>query len=231
MLTPTKKRGQRLKDRLCPRPRAVWDHEKESRLQDLLASAAALFARNDFAEITVRHICDESGLAKGTFYLYFETKEAAFLALTRQLVGVWATAVEAKLTELAVQPPAARVAEILAVSFREAPQLPRLLQMLHSILERKVPETDIVTFKQALAGNINRQHALMARLFPLLSSAQISQFMLFCQIVLTGAWEFAHPPANVRAILEANGLTQFLVDFEATVQTQIEIFLNGLGVK
>ena len=226
-----KKRGMGLKERLCPRPRAVWDHEKESRLQDLLTSAANLFARNDFAEITVRHICDEAGLAKGTFYLYFDTKEAAFLALTRQLVHTWSTAVEAALGALPELPPAARVAEILAVSFRDVPQLPRLLQMLHSILERKVSESDILAFKQALAANINRQRQLIVRLFPKLSADHTSHFMVFAQIVLTGAWEFANPPGHVRTILETHGLGQFLIDFEATVLAQVEIFLNGLGIK
>ena len=230
MTIAKKKKGMGLKERLCSRPRAVWDHEKESRLQDLLTSAANLFARSDFADITVRHICDEAGLAKGTFYLYFDTKEAAFLALTRQLVGTWSAAVEADLGALAVNPPAARVAEILALSFRPVPQLPRLLQMLHSILERKVSEPDILAFKRALAENMNRQRQLIARLLPALGEERINQFMIFGQIVLTGAWEFANPPGHVRTILETNGLGQFLIDFEKTVTVQVETFLTGLGV-
>src|SRR4051812_39380895 len=54
------------------------------RKQQLLDSAAALFAERGYAETRVIDIVKRAGVAKGLFYWYFENKEALF----RELVEV-----------------------------------------------------------------------------------------------------------------------------------------------
>lgn len=216
---------------LCARIRAVWDHDKESRAQDFLNGASRLFTVKEFAAISVSDICKAADLAKGTFYLYFKTKEDAFLALTRQQIDLWSEAIEEKLVELDVHPPAEKVAAILAQSFGAAPALPRLMQMLHSILERNATDEAVFAFKSHIAGNLDRQAAVFGRMYPELTSDQIQLFMTFCQIILTGTWQYANPPANVRAVLESKGLDRFLFAFEPAVVLQVVTFLHGLGIK
>lgn len=51
--------------------------------QKLFAAAARLFSQYDFREVTVDRIVEEAGVAKGTFYIYFDSKDsliAAFLS-------------------------------------------------------------------------------------------------------------------------------------------------------
>ncbi|MBM4386450.1 MAG: TetR/AcrR family transcriptional regulator [Deltaproteobacteria bacterium] len=48
--------------------------EKTTRKEQILASARRVFARCGYHETTVSHIIEESGIARGTFYLYFESK-------------------------------------------------------------------------------------------------------------------------------------------------------------
>ena len=59
---------------------------REDRRRDLLAAASRLFAARGMAAITVSDIADAAGVAKGTFYLYFDTKEDLLAALREQLV-------------------------------------------------------------------------------------------------------------------------------------------------
>lgn len=53
----------------------------EDRQKSLLAAARAVFAREGYHSATVRQIAQEAGVATGTFYLYFSSKEAALLGL------------------------------------------------------------------------------------------------------------------------------------------------------
>lgn len=221
----------RIKNRICLRSRAILKEDKESRLQDFLNAAAKLFDQEDFDRISVSDICKAAGLAKGTFYLYFKTKEEVFLALTRNLLAQWNEQISVKLSLLSVPANPSAFAEVLAQSFRGLPQVPRLLQMLHSVLEQNVSQESILDFKKAVALGNDSLALQVSRIFPNLAAAQLQMLMLFCQVTLTGTWQFANPPPNVRKILEANGLERFLFSFESAVEQQTIVFLAGLGFR
>ena len=53
----------------------------EDRIDDLIQAAMVVFRRQDFDSATVADIVDQAGVAKGTFYLYFKSKDD-LLALT-----------------------------------------------------------------------------------------------------------------------------------------------------
>lgn len=57
----------------------------EATRQKLLDAAEALFGRNGFHSTGVTDITRRAGVAQGTFYLYFETKEQVFTELVRHL--------------------------------------------------------------------------------------------------------------------------------------------------
>lgn len=65
----------------CPRPRL---RRKEARPAELLAAALDCFAEKGFAATRMDDIARRAGVAKGTFYLYFPSKEAVFEALVRE---------------------------------------------------------------------------------------------------------------------------------------------------
>jgi AcrR family transcriptional regulator len=56
------------------------------RRQDLLDAATRVFAEKGVSRSTVSHITEAAGVAKGTFYLYFETKEHLLAALKESFV-------------------------------------------------------------------------------------------------------------------------------------------------
>lgn len=56
------------------------------RKQALLDAARRVFERKGFIDTTVRDITTEAGVAHGTFYTYFDTKEAVFTAVSRAVV-------------------------------------------------------------------------------------------------------------------------------------------------
>jgi len=60
-------------------PRAIPDH----RFADLVDSATSVFIRAGYRRTQMSDVAAEAGVAKGTLYLYFESKEALFDAALR----------------------------------------------------------------------------------------------------------------------------------------------------
>lgn len=214
--------------RLCSRIRAVLATDKESRYQDFLAAGSRIYSVKDFDDISVSSICQEAGLAKGTFYLYFDTKEDLFLELTLSQMTTWSEEINAVLINLGKNPTPEQFAKVLAESFRSLPQLPRLLQMLHAVLERNASEEAILRFKTTLAERNVVQSKIISNMYPKLSAEKVQLLMLFCQVALIGTWQFANPPARVRSIIEKNGFERFLFDYETALFSQVSVFLTGL---
>ena len=69
-------------------PRTV---DVEARRSRLLAAAAAVFARHGYQQTTIGQIAEAAGVAKGSVYLAFDSKEDLFFGLfeelTRDVVG------------------------------------------------------------------------------------------------------------------------------------------------
>jgi AcrR family transcriptional regulator len=57
---------------------------KKMRREEILAAARRVFAERGFRGTTIADIAEEAGIALGTIYLYFPSKEAVFGALSRR---------------------------------------------------------------------------------------------------------------------------------------------------
>lgn len=69
-------------DQIATRPRTK---RPELRRDQLLDVAEQLFATKGYTDTTVADIADAAGVAKGTFYLYFPSKEHCLVALKERL--------------------------------------------------------------------------------------------------------------------------------------------------
>ena len=67
-----------------PSPPAPRKRRKEARPGELLSAALELFVARGFAATRLEDVAARAGVAKGTLYLYFENKEALFLAVIRE---------------------------------------------------------------------------------------------------------------------------------------------------
>lgn len=62
------------------RPRAAAT-DKQHRRQQILEASRRVFAKHGYHQATIEQIVSEAGVARGTFYLYFEDKRSAFSEL------------------------------------------------------------------------------------------------------------------------------------------------------
>lgn len=54
---------------------------KTNRKQEIIKAAAILFSKKSYHDVTVDQIAEQVGVAKGTIYLYFESKENLYLGI------------------------------------------------------------------------------------------------------------------------------------------------------
>ena len=80
------------------RVRALDGEDKEARRRAILDAAERLFSESQ-ALANVADVADAAGLAKGTVYLYFQTKEEIYLALHARGVGHFFNALIARLDD------------------------------------------------------------------------------------------------------------------------------------
>jgi AcrR family transcriptional regulator len=72
-------------------PRAV---DRDARRAVLVAAAAATFAERGLADTAVSDIVRAAGVAQGTFYLYFQSKDDVVLAVAEQVADTMVESIE-----------------------------------------------------------------------------------------------------------------------------------------
>lgn len=60
-----------------------WSRRKDARPAEIVEAALDVFAHHGFAAAKLTEVAKRAGVAKGTLYLYFETKEDLFRATAR----------------------------------------------------------------------------------------------------------------------------------------------------
>ncbi len=68
----------------APRQEAKRSRRKDARPAEIVSAALALFAERGFGATKLEDVAKAAGIAKGTLYLYFPTKEDLFRAVVRQ---------------------------------------------------------------------------------------------------------------------------------------------------
>ncbi len=68
--------------------KARGESARAARRDEILAAARRVFARQGFRGTTIADIAEEAGIALGTIYLYFPSKDDVFAALNEQLADL-----------------------------------------------------------------------------------------------------------------------------------------------
>ena len=63
-----------------------WQRRKQSRPGEIVAAALELFVERGFTATKLDDVARKAGISKGTLYLYFESKEALFRAVVRDVL-------------------------------------------------------------------------------------------------------------------------------------------------
>ena len=201
---------------------AITAEAKAQRRADFLRSARALFLQQQRLP-AVADIAADTGLAKGTVYRYFQSKEQIFLALLSEDFAALFSQLE---TVVAALPqPFVAAAEPFAKGYlrllQQSDSLLPLLALLNAVLEQNLPQPQLLAFKQQLAQALDTLGAQLAKRFTELTATSASQLLLHSYALTLGLYQSTRLPPPVLALLQQAGLSQLRRDFNTELLSAI----------
>ena len=216
--------------RLCKGRRARSADDKELRRESLLAAARTMLERQGVDAFTMAALAQSAGVAKGTAYIYFPTREALFLdILIEELEQGFTRIVDRLQTAHGVGAEAA--ATVIGEALAAPPLLLALLRRLHGEIERNIPEAKLVQFKTFLLQRLTVAGGALEAATGLARGAGVVVF-LRAHALAVGLAEMTNASAEMEAVFRAHSdlgvlALNFEREFAAAVADQIRALMQA----
>lgn len=181
--------------------RAVDAEDKQTRRASILEAARTLFNQNDGQLPTAAEVATASGLAKGTVYLYFKTKEEIFANL---LLDGWLPVMQA--TELIFARSKGRrldrahafIASIVD-HLGKHPELLRLDALGAGVLEKNMTPEALVEYKRRFNRGLDEAGECIDRALRLQSGRGL-QILMRTYAMTRGLWQTAQHAEGIKTL-------------------------------
>ncbi len=208
--------------------RARSPEAKADRARRLLDAALAALERTPWPDLAVADVARDAGVAKGTLYLYFPTKESLGLALVERLMGAWFDDVIATLTASRTRLSPADCARLLVASTERHRALVPLLAITGTLLEANVSPAAARAYKAEVLRRTLEGGLAIERALGTLSPGSGVRFLLHVHALVTGLYRMAEPAPVVKAVLRTARFAALRVDFSTELTFALTALLTGL---
>lgn len=210
-----------------PLNRAMTEAQKEARRAAILKVALHRFTLMPYEELSMADTAEEAGVAKGTLYLYFRSKEEMFLALYTEELNAWFDELDRELAGARGEASIAGFVEILSGSLARRPPLLRLIAIAHTVLERKLDEAAARHFKHWFKERLLKTGGLIEKYLPFLTPGQGTQLALKINALVIGFQHMAEPTGAMREVLGEEEFALFRVDLKQALLETLGTLLMG----
>jgi AcrR family transcriptional regulator len=194
------------------RTRAILPADKSERRAAILRAAAGLLKHAPQGAFSVEELARRAGLAKGTVYLYFGTREEVLLAVHAERQQGLFDALE---TALAAPRPDIRLVARTVVRFvRAHPEFLPLAANCRGMLETNIGAGAALAYKQSVGVRLAQIGAKLEALYPVLAKGQGVGLLMASYALMIGLWQISDPPECLAAAMERPDMRMFKVDLE-----------------
>lgn len=187
--------------------RALTDLERRHRRDTLSDHAADLVAEVGYPRLTIEAVARRAGVAKGSVFLAFASKEDLVLHLVARRVELWFRRLDAV-------PPTGEptaIAQGILATLRADPLLLPLLALVGPVLEQGCPVASVLGFKEGLAAHMGQLADRWSRAMPGVSVDRWLRLFLGVYAVTVGAWVVGETSADVAGALADRPDLQWLL--------------------
>jgi AcrR family transcriptional regulator len=150
-------------------------------------------------------IARKAGMAKGTVFLYFKTKEDLFFSLTAQEFESMFVALNEKLSELVqrgTRHGKAEVMRLLQEVLAPRKLLTRLISIQHIILEQNIRYEEARTFKLMLTRHVQTTGHWFDQAIPFFQPGQGARFVMWMYAFVIGFSHVAEPAPVIQKVYQ-----------------------------
>ena len=173
------------------RQRAVHSEDKQERHHAILDAAERLLERAPERVANVAEVADEAGLAKGTVYLYFPSKDELLLAVHERRVDEFFRALCALLASAA---PPVRLEAIMTLTRQHMIQRPTFLPLAtrcFGVVQAEVPRETALAFKARMVERLATAGAGIERHFSELPPGGGIALLRHSYALIVGLWQMS----------------------------------------
>jgi AcrR family transcriptional regulator len=192
------------------RKRAVAPQDKSARRSHIVRAAEELAARS--GGFSVDQLARRSGMAKGTIYLYFGTREEILLAVHEKQTHEVFDVVERALA--VAEPSAEGVVRTGLRYLRAHPEFYPLAASCRHMLDTNVSTEAAFAFKVGIAGRLDPLGRRIEQLYPGLKPGEGATLLMNNYAMIVGLWQQADTPQCLRAVMNRPEMRIFRIDFE-----------------
>ncbi|MBE0614051.1 MAG: TetR family transcriptional regulator [Burkholderiales bacterium] len=207
------------------RHRATAPEAKIERRAAILDAAVGLLREAPLGVFSVDALARRAGLAKGTVYLYFGTREEVLLSVhaerAQNLFDV---------LERALAPPkadTARIARAVVRHLREHPEFLPLAATCRSMLETNISVETAIAFKCAVGGRLLQLGVRVEQLYPRLERGQGVALLMASYGLMLGLWQIAEPPKCLEEAMLLPEMRVFKLDFDTQLTNALVNLWEG----
>lgn len=207
--------------------RATNAAARKARREQILDAAAEAFDRLGFDALNMDWLANRAGVAKGTLYLYYPTKESLFLTLYQREATQWFAALDSELGRESGGSDIPHIAGCLVDTLEGRPRLPLLAGILHTTLERNSPPELVEAVRRLLGRHFARTGGSMESRLDFLAPGDGERVMFRCHALLIGILHLSLKPPGLRDRAVEPALAAFRLDFHEELESMLVLLLEG----
>jgi AcrR family transcriptional regulator len=208
------------------RQRAIQAEDKRERHDAILDAAERVLLSSPDRVASVAEVADNAGLAKGTVYLYFPSKEELLLAVHERRIDGFFREVIA-LVEAAAP---VTIEAMLALSRQHLVEPPLFLPLASrcfALMAHSIPIETAMAFKQRMAARLERAGAGLERHFEALPPGGGVALLRRSYALILGLWQMSASAGGEGAHCAMTGPEASPV-FAWSYPTELEVALRAL---
>src|SRR4051812_5930781 len=192
-----------------PRRRAVAPDHKAEKRAAIIRAAEDLGRRDPSGSYSVEQLARKAGLAKGTVYLYFGSREEVLLAVhERQTHAIF------DVVESALDAPGAAAESIVRAGLRHLRAHPEFFPLAGNcryMLDTNVSTEAAFAFKAGVAQRLEQLGRKIERIYPMLKPGEGMALLTNSYALIVGLWQQADVPLCLRAVMNRPEMRVFKI--------------------